>query len=247
MRKVVSSTLASMRKGVTRGKRVFEIRRLIGEIIQPCTPKDYYCYAKSLYEYCRDRIRYTFDPVGVELVESPERILFESKIADCDSIVTVLATMCEAIGLPCRFVTVKADKFRPNEYSHVYMEVNIPNRGWVAADPTMPTKEFGWSPDPKFPTKRWPASLDPESDVRDDVLELKPIVAGVSGMGNFGYMGEELIQPQGVQQAQTDQQAQILLDGRVNWGPEDKTRITLIALVVGIGALWFLNKMGKKK
>jgi hypothetical protein len=185
MRKIVSSTLASMRKGVTKGKRVFEIRRIIGEIIAPCSPKDYYCYCKSLYEYCRDQIKYTFDPVGVELVESPERILLESKIADCDSIVTVLATMYEAIGFPSRFVTVKADKLRPNDYSHVYLEVNIPGRGWVAADPTMPTKEFGWAPDPQFPATRWPASLDPESDVRDDVLELKPIAAGVSGMGNL--------------------------------------------------------------
>jgi hypothetical protein len=190
MRKVVSSTLESMRKGVTKGKRVFEIRRIIGEIIAPCATKDYYCYAKALYEYCRDRIKYTFDPVGVELVESPERILLESRIADCDSIVTVLATLYEAIGFPARFVTVRADPMRPDDYSHVFLEVNLPRHGWVAADPTMPDKQFGWAPDPKFPRKNWPASLDPESDVRDDVLEApKPI----GGLGMYNIKSDDLV------------------------------------------------------
>jgi hypothetical protein len=184
MRKVVSSTLESMRKGVTKGKRVFEIRALIGQIISSCPSKDYYCYAQRLYEHCRDQIKYTFDPVGVELVESPERILLESRIADCDSIVTVLATLYEAIGLPARFVTVRADPQRPDDYSHVFLEVNLPRHGWVAADPTMPDKQFGWAPDVKFPRKNWPASLDPESDVRDDVLEAPQTVGGL-GMYNI--------------------------------------------------------------
>ena len=196
MRKVVSSTLESMRKGVTRGKRIFGIRKLIGEIIQPCEPKNYYCYAQKLYEHCRDQIKYTFDPVGVELVESPELILLESRIADCDSIVTVLATLYEAIGLPARFVTVKADPLRPDDYSHVFLEVNLPKHGWVAADPTMPDKSFGWRPDPKFKYKNWPASLDPDSDVRDDVLEPQSVSAqGVSGMsgGIAKMLGEGYI------------------------------------------------------
>jgi hypothetical protein len=191
MRKLVSESLRRMQRGVTHGKRAFNVRQLIGQIIAPCPAKDYYCYAKALYEYCRDQIKYTFDPVGVELIEAPERILFESKIADCDSIVVVLATLVEAIGLPARFVTVRADLQRPNEYSHVYLEVNIPGKGWVGADPTMPKKEFGWRPDPRFPATRWPASLDPEdadANATDDVLEMPNMVnPSVRGMG---YMGE---------------------------------------------------------
>jgi hypothetical protein len=191
MRKIVSESLRRMQRGVTHGKRAFSVRQLIGQIIAPCATKDYYCYAKALYEYCRDRIKYTFDPVGVELIEAPERILFESRIADCDSIVVVLATLVEAIGLPARYVTIRADLQRPNEYSHVYLEINIPGKGWVGADPTMPKKQFGWRPDPRFPATRWPASLDPEdaeANATDDILEMPRMVnPSVRGMG---YIGE---------------------------------------------------------
>jgi hypothetical protein len=98
-----------------------------------------------------------------------------------------LATLYEAIGLPSRFVTVKADPTRPNDYSHVFLEVNLPKHGWVAADPTMPQKHFGWRPSREFPFKNWPSSLDPESDVRDDVLEPQPVAAreGVNGMNDY--------------------------------------------------------------
>lgn len=169
-----SQTIQMMRELVTQGKRDFRVRNKVGEIIQQCRSKNYYCYAKGLYEFCRDKIRYAFDPNGVELLELPYRVL-ESGIADCDSIVMLLAAMAENIGLQARFVTIKADVKRPNEFSHVFVEIMVPKVGWVAADPTMPDKKFGWKPPDIYPRKVWPASLDQSEERAGDKM---------SGLGN---------------------------------------------------------------
>jgi len=159
-------TIQRMQDMVTLGKRQFQIRKLIGELVQNCPPKDYYCYAKAAHDFCRDKIRYVFDPSGVELIETPARIL-ESKVADCDSIVILMAALCEGMGFPCRFVTIKADSARPNEFSHVFLEVKIPRKGWVGSDPTQPNRPFGWEPGPEYERKNWPASKDAPEDSRE--------------------------------------------------------------------------------
>ena len=148
-----------MQELVSESKRDRMVRNVVGKIIKRCPNKDYYCYAKAIHEFCRDEIRYGYDPVGVEYVESARRVL-EAGVADCDSIVILFACLCEQIGLPCKFITIKTNPSNPDEFTHVYAAVKIPKHGWVASDPTMPQKPFGWQPDATFPAKEWHASKD---------------------------------------------------------------------------------------
>lgn len=175
-----AQTIRRMRDLVTNGKRDFRVRKQLGSIISRCPSKDYYCYGKAAYEFCRDQIRYVFDPNGVELIEAPYQI-FQSGVADCDSIVVLLATLGEQLGFQCEFVTVRADKLRPNEFSHVYVQMKIPGHGWVAADPTMPNQQFGWRPGEGMPVKTWPASNDsPEIHDGDTMMGMgQNVVPGV--------------------------------------------------------------------
>ncbi len=187
-----AATIARMRDFVTEYKRNFEIRKLAAKIIANCPAKDYYCYAKALYEFCRDRIKYVYDPHMVELVESPTKIL-ESGIADCDSVCTLLASLNESIGLKTRFRTVKADVKRPDDFSHVYCVVRIPVSrfstssvsGWIAEDATLPDKTFGW--EPKGPQilgyKDWAASKD--KDGEDEAG-----IGGLSMMNSYAPLSE---------------------------------------------------------
>ena len=183
-----AATIARMKEFVTEYKRNFEIRKLAAKIIQGCPAKDYYCYAKALYEFCRDRIKYVYDPHMVELVESPLKVL-EAGIADCDSVCTLLASLNESIGLKTRFRTVKADAKRPDDFSHVYCVVRVPAsrfsqskiNGWIPEDATLPDKKFGW--EPKSPQiigyKDWAASKDKDGEDEN----------GIGGMSKMnGYM-----------------------------------------------------------
>ena len=153
-----AKTIQEMQKLVTSGKRDMDVRALAGSLIQNCAKKDYYNYAKNCFEFCRDQIQYAFDPNNVELIERPGVVL-RTKVADCDSICVLLASLLENLGFPCRYATIKADSSRPDEYSHIYMEVKVPKHGWIPADATM-NHEFGWEPDKKYIRTYWPASLD---------------------------------------------------------------------------------------
>lgn len=172
-----AATIERMREFVTQYKRDFNIRKLAAQIIQNCPAKDYYCYARAIYEFCRDRIKYVYDPHLVELVESPTRIL-EAGIADCDSICTLMGSLNESIGLKTRFRTIKADSKRPDDFSHVYCMVRVPQSrfstskisGWIAEDATLPDKQFGWEPNGNFPKKDWAASKDKDGEDGDDPL-----------------------------------------------------------------------------
>lgn len=172
-------TLSYMRELVSQGKRDFRLRTAVGKILQACPNKDYECFAQSIHQFCTHQIKYVFDPNGIELIEAPYRIL-EAGIADCDSIVVLAASMCESIGLPARFVTIKADSSRPSQYSHVFLQVKIPNKGWIGMDCTMPDKPFGWEPDGTYPRKTWPSSNDGvESHDKDEMAGLAMAVPHV--------------------------------------------------------------------
>jgi len=171
-----AETIEKMRSLVDSGKRSQRVRELAGRLIQSCTKKDYYCYADSIFKFCRDKIQYAYDPHGVEWVESPERIL-DAGVADCDSVCVLFASLCENLGLPCQYVTVRADKNRPSEFSHVYARVKIPGRGWIAADCTM-QHDFGWEPT-GYPEKTWPASHTAQN------LEELDGIGGLRGMRDF--------------------------------------------------------------
>jgi len=154
-----AQTISAMQDLVTKGKRDHLVRNLAGKLVKKCAQKDYYCYAQQVHKYCRDEIHYAFDPAMVEYVESPRRLI-EAGIGDCDSVVILFAALCENLGFPCRFVTIKSNPSTPEEFTHVYAEVKLPKHGWVASDPTMPGKAFGWAPPLQYPRKAWPASKD---------------------------------------------------------------------------------------
>jgi hypothetical protein len=176
-----AATINRMQDLVASGKRHFPFREFVGSLVRDCPKKDYSCYMQTCFNYCRDKIQYVYDPVGVELIESPWKIIPElggSGIADCDSICVVVASMAEAMGFPARFVTIKADRGRPDDFSHVFTEVKIPGKGWMGADATMP-HEFGWSPE-GYPLQNWPATKDSEDQGHDE---------SVMGMGSAGMYG----------------------------------------------------------
>lgn len=185
-----AATIAQMQKMCSAGKRSTDVRETVGKIlfgkfegIPECTPKDYRCYAESIYKFCRDHIKYAFDPTMVEWVEHPS-VLLKNRIGDCDSNVTLLCAMWENVGLDAQYVTIKADRDRPNEYSHVYARVKIPGVGWVTADPTMPKKNFGWEAEGNYTKRFWPASTD-DLQLPLDTSDSAPM----SGMGCGGNCG----------------------------------------------------------
>ena len=150
-------TIRVMQRCVSHGKRDPYIARLVGQIIQKCSSKDWQCYCRALFDWVKSNIRYVYDPNGVEKVCTP-RVTIENGMGDCDDMVVVICAFLETIGLECRFVTIKANR-KSDEFSHVYGQVRVPGRDWVSLDCTM-QYPLGWEAPGNLPRKNWPASLD---------------------------------------------------------------------------------------
>jgi hypothetical protein len=179
------ATLDEMRKCVDQGKRDPRIRELAGKIISGEDEKDYEGYARAIHNWIRSNIKYAFDPAGVETLEWPARIL-DIKIADCDSSAILNAALNESIGLESRFRAIKANRNNQNEFSHIWSEVYIPQKGWMASDCTMP-KGFGWRPPDHYGAKNWPASHDRYENHDGDHM------ASLQGLSAVSMGAEEVI------------------------------------------------------
>ncbi len=194
-----AQTIERMRQLAQRGKRSALYRETLGKLVRKCKQKDYKCYAKAVHDFCTNEIHYVHDPVDVEYVESPEHVL-RAGIADCDSKCILFAALCENMGMPVQFVTVRGNPMSP-EFTHVYCRVNIPGVGWTASDTTMPNKPFGWEPK-GLPEKVWPVSegAQPEmgmllceseglGEMDGGVVAMQGRVVGMSGMdGPFDFI-----------------------------------------------------------
>lgn len=136
----VRETLKMMRLLARNARRSLFIRDLATSIISNVKEKNWGKEVDALLAFVQTEIRYTRDPVDMELLQTPEELL-RSQQGDCDDKATLLAALLESVGHPTRF---KAVGFSPNTLSHVYVETKIGNR-WVPMDPTMP-KPLGWQP-----------------------------------------------------------------------------------------------------
>lgn len=112
-------------------------RDLIGDI----PPRQYMKEIRALHSFVRDQIRYTKDPVGLELVQTPEKTL-EFGMGDCDDKATLLAALLMATGHPAQFVAVG---FGNSGFSHVLVETQV-GRGWMPLETIIPV-DAGWFPD----------------------------------------------------------------------------------------------------
>jgi transglutaminase-like putative cysteine protease len=102
---------------------------------------------RAMFEFVRDRVRFTRDPVDVETLQVPRRTL-EVRAGDCDDKATLLVALLRAIGNPAdlRYRVIGTSS---TQFSHVYVVAKIGGQ-LVAMDPTREGTELGWQfPQPK--------------------------------------------------------------------------------------------------
>lgn len=95
-----------------------------------------------------DRVQYTPDPEGQELIRSPAYMVLDirqngSTFGDCDDVATLAAAVGKAAGIPARFVLLSFNRNEP--FSHVYTELENTDSlecQWIPLDTTAPA-QFG--------------------------------------------------------------------------------------------------------
>jgi transglutaminase-like putative cysteine protease len=139
----VRETMYLMAKLARQGRSAPEVMKCARALTARVPQKSWRGEIEALYEFVRDRVRYTMDPVDVELVTSPQRLL-EIRQGDCDDKSTLLAALLESVGHPARFHAIG---FEPQSLEHVYVEARD-GAGWLPLDTTepLPVGSLAWNP-----------------------------------------------------------------------------------------------------
>jgi len=127
------------------GEHSIVVRQMVEEIVRGLWPKDYMSEILAVRNFCTSHLRYVNDPLHIEMVKTPERLVTEIRswgvaAADCDEIAQLIATMALQLGREAEYVV--AGFGAPGDYSHVFTRVKEPKSGtWIVCDPVAGTDE----------------------------------------------------------------------------------------------------------
>lgn len=135
------TTLAGLVKAVQgpRGEASLLVRSQTELVIGDLWPKDYVGEISAICNWVAERVRYVNDPMHVELLKDPQRLVEEIQArgiarGDCDDIAGLIATMCLQVGRHAQFVVVGFGA--KGQYTHVFCRVQEPKSGtWIVCDP----------------------------------------------------------------------------------------------------------------
>jgi hypothetical protein len=180
-----AQTVHLMRRLIDQALNDAAFVRFAIDLVRNVPAYDEYGEVFSLFTWVLGHIRYTKDPVTKEKLTPPMELL-KLRAGDCDDIAMLLGALAIAIGYPARFVTVAANPDYPEEFSHVYAEVEVPagSGRWVAVDAARPGSEFGREPAVYFRKKAWSLTDDSEQDL-NSATRLRGL-SGYMGLGDNG-------------------------------------------------------------
>lgn len=215
------ATLRAMRRMIDKGTASPRVIRIARDIVRPIAARDTDAEAHAILNWVQAKLRYTHDPVGVEVVADPDYMAREyertgSIVGDCDEAVVLTGALLKAVGIEAEPVVVSPDQ---GAYSHVLIRYKSPKHGYVTLDGI--TKNGpGWFPSGAarvgvFRNGR----IDPDSPVT---------VQGLSG-----YPDGRI--PEG--------------NGPVDFIQQTSKRVepvtTIMWFVLGVAAVWKWAKTGK--
>lgn len=124
------------------------VRALASDVIARVPRSDPVAICEAIRAWCAGVVRFVHDPVGLELVHSPEALarLYRAQgyvAGDCDDAAVLAAGLGRAVGCPARFVAVSfLDS--PATYRHVWAEIAPPAGPgeWIECDVTRQFQEF---------------------------------------------------------------------------------------------------------
>ncbi len=141
---------------------------------------------RAVYNWIQRNIRFTKDPLTKETLFPPQELL-KIRAGDCDDISMLMGAMLLALGYPARLVTIAANPSDPGEFSHVYVEVEIPpgSGNWMAVDAARYGAQFGVEPPAYFRKRAWSLVDDHYQDL-NGMTRLR----GLAGYAHVPQLGD---------------------------------------------------------
>lgn len=155
----VAQTIELMRKLIDAGVKDPKINQYaIDALRNSGAPQhDPLSAAKAIFDTVSANFYFVNDPVGPsgtkETLRWP-RVTLELKAGDCDDFTVLICSLLGTIGESTRIVTVASDPRDPQQFTHVYPEVEI-NGDWIPVDVARPGAQFGLAPEHVYRKKIW--------------------------------------------------------------------------------------------
>jgi hypothetical protein len=172
------------------------VRKII-DIVRAAPAFDDLAEARAIYDWFKRNIRFTRDPVTKEKLYPPAELL-KIRAGDCDDISLGIGASLLAVGIPARWSTISTAAEAPAEFTHVFVEAEIPPRSgnWIALDAARLDAEFGVEPPTYFRKRVWDIASDHYEDLQGNVRRRPRFLSGYVGLGRG--LGQD--------------------DGSINWG-----------------------------
>lgn len=175
-------TVRVMRRLVDQAQADASFVRFAVDLVRNVPAYDEYGEISALFSWVLGNIRYTKDPVAKEKLYPPQELL-KIRAGDCDDMATLLGALALSLGYPARLVTVGVNPTSPNDFSHVYVEVECPagSGNWVALDAARPGAQFGRQPESFTRKRSWSLTDDSYHDFKGATR-----MRGLSGYTGLG-------------------------------------------------------------
>lgn len=167
------------------------VRKAI-EIVRSAPAYDDFAEVQAIYNWVLANIRFTKDPVTKEKLYPPAELL-KIRAGDCDDISMLIAALGMAVGYNARFITLSANSDSPNEFSHVYPELEVPpgSQNWVPMDAARVDSQFSVAPPVYFRKRAWSVADDSYQDLSgtgNDWIRYAEIVEAHPAPGHYDIL-----------------------------------------------------------
>jgi transglutaminase-like putative cysteine protease len=140
-----AETLAKMRDVVRAAVRSPSqtVREAALRILSTVPQRKWLREIQALHAFVRDKIRYVTHPVGVQIIQTPEKTL-EYAAGNCVDKSVLLSSLLEATGHPTQFVALVIRGQQNGQFSHVIVETKAGSK-WMPLESILPVPA-GWYP-----------------------------------------------------------------------------------------------------
>ena len=190
-------TVDLMRKLVDQAVSDQQFVRTAIEIVRGVLPYNDVAEAQAIYMWVQRNIRYTKDPVTKEKLYPPQELL-KIRAGDCDDISMLIGALGIALGYPARLITIAANPDSPEEFTHVYPELEVPpgSGQWLPLDAARADAQFGVEPPYYFRKRAWSLVDNTSQDLRGCACggncdSSRTKLSGLSGVATIGAFGQD--------------------------------------------------------
>jgi hypothetical protein len=149
-----AQSIDDMRGIVDKALKSPQVYALARRIVQHVQAYDESGELRALYDWVLRNIRFVKGVIGKQSLQTVDATL-ALQAGQCTDLASLVAALAMSIGYPARFVAVATDPQAPDQFSHIYPEVQLEGE-WIPMDAARENATFGVPPARRYRSEAFP-------------------------------------------------------------------------------------------